>query len=467
MNQLLVSSFMLLIYVLMLFLIFLYVKKYIKKNGFNNIVMFILTYTLYYIVVPFFQLFFQENRNHNTLYTILLNQIRDEEVFISTLICFILLVFILFSYHLRIKKKSEKYFNSEKLLSSQQMDFDVKKITRLCDALFIISVFSILLIIVDAGSIEAYLSLGSLTRGLDKDPTQIIKGSYLPLITASTMILVPPYLYLFLYRITNTKILKAKLLISLFFSILFLLYNQGRAPLILFILPFLITAGRKNRKSVLGLSIFFVIGVYSLSYLDALFTYFSYGYFEVKETQNYVNIFLGEFSYPFANFSLKNFLMKNFEFRLFYDYVIWPFTMIPSFLLNLVGITKENIVSISEYNTSSYANISGIQPSGGIPVDFLTFHYYQMGYFSLILSCYLTGRFIKYLDSIFEFFRGNIAMKVVLLRISFSIINILNNADFSAIIRNRLDVVFLLLIVIYIYKMQLKKLDYIVVAYNK
>lgn len=66
--------------------------------------------------------------------------------------------------------------------------------------------------------------------------------------------------------------------------------------------------------------------------------------------------------------------------------------------------------------------------------------------------CFIIGRALRKLDIVFNYFKDNFAIKIVLYRISFSMINILNNADITAIVRNRLDVVVLLIILIYIYR---------------
>ncbi|MFD2044562.1 hypothetical protein ACFSTA_08610 [Ornithinibacillus salinisoli] len=326
-----------------------------------------------------------------------------------------------------------------------------KKIKLITDIIFLVGVASIVLLIFEVGSLKTYLALGSLTRGLDKSPTDYIGSSYLQLVTLSVIILIPPYLYLYLYRLKNSKIILLKFFISLIFAVLFLLYNQGRAPLVIFFLPFFFAIGKRRKKGVLGLAILFGVGLFLLAYLDAIFQYLAYGYYAVEQSGNYITEFLSQFSYPFANFSLRNELIQYSGYRYMYDYVIWPFTMIPSSILELIGISKESIISVSTFNTKAYGAFLGVDPTGGIPVDLLTFNYYQFGYFTLLPMCLVIGRILRRLDLIFYFFKNNFAIRIVLYRISFSMIGILNNADLSAIVRNRLDIVLLLLIIIYIY----------------
>lgn len=441
------------IYILIFFSLFLVVNKNIKNNGFNSLSMFILTFTLFYLIVPFIQTYFNSYKNDLSLFSILLNQYNNIEIFFNFLICCVCLGLILIAYNFKNKKSkiemvgevTKNHFNENNILFN--------KINRISDIIFIISVVSIILLIIEVGSISTYLSLGRLTRGLDKSTSDYIRSSFLQLVTASVLVLVPPYLYLYLYRMKKNKIILMKLIIALLFAVLFLLYNQGRAPLIVFLLPFIFTIRfRKSKRGIFGLVLLFTIGLFSLNYLDALFRYLAYGYYSLERNNNLITQFLGEFSYPFANFSLRKELLDYSGYRYMFDYFIWPFTMIPSTITQLVGLSKESIIAISTVNVEAYGSFLGIKPSGGIPVDFLTFNYYQFGYISLFISCIVTGRLLRAFDNIIYLFRNNIAIQIVLYRLTFSMINILNNADFSAIVRNRLDVVILLIILLYIRK---------------
>lgn len=448
MFEILLSYLNVLFYIIIFISIYIFIKGSITKYSFNMLNMFILTFTLFYFIVPFIQTIFKNYRNNTSLFTQILNTLSDGEILFNLLLAICCLMIVIFSYHLKFnkKKKVKIFFNKRdngKLY---------KKILVIADFFLIIGVISIFLLIVEVGSIKTYLSLGALTRGIDKDPTMYIRSSYLQLITLSLVILVTPYLYTYLFRLKKNKSILIRLIISLIFSILFLLYNQGRAPLLLFFLPFLFTISKKqNKKGIFSFGILFIIGISLLNYLDGLFKYLSYGVYSVKEGSNFITEFLGEFSYPFTNFALREQLVDFVGFRYMYDYIIWPFTMIPSSLLGLINVSKESLISISIFNTEAYGYFLNVTPDGGIPVDFLTFNFYQYGYISLVINCFIVGLVLRKLDEIFYFYKNSLPIKIILFRISFTLINIMNNADISAIVRNRLDVVILLLILIYIY----------------
>ncbi|MGE6716271.1 O-antigen polymerase [Peribacillus frigoritolerans] len=444
------------IYVVIFLLVYGYVKRIITYKGFNGLSMFILSFSMFYFVVPFIQTFFKLYRDDTSLFTRLLNQISDEEIFLNLFISSICLLLIVFSYKLNFKSKGSEPIQDSINQNVVGKDVLYKKINRITDMVFLVGLGSMIFLIAEVGSLKTYLSLGAMTRGLDKSPTDFIRSSYLQLVTLSVIILVTPYLYLYLYRMKKSKFIIIKFLVSFLFSVLFLFYNQGRAPLIIFFLPFLFTISKRSKKNFLGLVGMFVVGLFLLNYLDAIFQYFAYGNYLVEKNGNFITGFLSEFSYPFTNFSLRNDLIDINGYRYMYDYLIWPLTMIPSSLLNIVGLSKESLISVSTLNTEAYGVLLGVTPTGGIPVDLLTYNYYQFGFVTLIPMCFVIGRILRKLDKIFVFFDNNFAIKIVLYRISFSLITFLNNADISAIVRNRLDVVLLALIIIYIYKKSLK-----------
>ncbi len=444
------------VYIIVYIALFFYVKKILKKEGFNVMCMFILTYALFYLLVPFIQTYFVIYRNEESLFAILLNSVSIEEIFLNFLLAVIFLAIIIFSYSVRttsITKEEHKNILISKIEANAQY---IKKVIKGTDLLFIVSVLSILLLIREAGSLRNYLSLGALTRGLNKDTSVYIRSSYLKLVTASVIVLFTPYMYLFLYRLKKSKSLLIKLVISLIFAIIFLLYNQGRAPLIIFLLPFLFTFKNMRTKNIFSLVLLMIFVLLSLDYINAFFKYLAYGYFPTGNSSKYINTFLGEFSYPFANFTLRHNLVKYVDYRLGYDYLIWPTSIIPNSLLKIIGFDKDTIAFILTMNTNAYSELLNLIPNGGIPVDFLTFHFYQFGYVSLLIASIIVGKLIKYFDRIFDFFRDEFVIRVVLYRLSFSMINILNNNDLSAIIRNRLDIVVIAIFIIYIYNAQKK-----------
>ncbi|MBD8013367.1 oligosaccharide repeat unit polymerase [Planococcus wigleyi] len=440
-------------YILIFTLISYYIKEIVKLKGFSVYSVFLIIFTVFYIMVPFIQTFFPKFRDDSTHFTILLNQQSSTEIFWNMIVSFFILCIIVAVYHIDFRKNRKKRERNDFLDFIKNKRKNHFKTTKLfTDIVFILGATSILLLIIETGSLQTYLSLGSQTRGLDKEPTDYIRSSYLQLITLSLVILVVPYMYFYLYKLKKSQITLMKLIISIVFAILFLLYNQGRAPLLLFFVPFFFVFGNKKSKANLFLLAFLaVIGTFLLSILDRFFNYLAYGVTIAKVETNFLTQFLKEFSYPFSNFVLKGEFVDITGFRYLYDYIIWPFTMIPGSILSLIGFDKNKIDSIYLVNTSNYEALLGAKASGGIPVDFLTYNYYQFGYISLIILAIFFGIILKQLDIIFQSYKYNIPIQIILYRISFSMINVINNFDMSAIFRNRLDIIILLGFVLTLY----------------
>lgn len=444
------------IYILLinLFSIIFVVKAY-KKHQVNIFTFFSLTFYIFYIFTPTIYLFTRITTSYEVVFLIILNSFSNIEVISGVLFASIILVLMNYLYNL-LYRINNKIYLVDINTGIEANKKRLKKIYILTDFIFIIGFVCITLLIAETGSIQSYLSLGSLTRGIDKDPTMIIRSSYLMLVTLSTVILATPYLYLYLFLEKKKKIILIKFIIALFFAILFLLYNQGRAPLILFILPFIFFNKRVQSLGLPYLTILMILSMGLLRYLDSIFNYITYGIWKVDDSESILKSFVTEFSYPFSNFMLKENFIEISGYRVFYDYVIWPFTLIPNSFLELIGIDKSKITSVSLINTDNYVVLSNMQSNGGIPVDILTFHYYQLGYLGLFIGLIITLFLILYLDKIFKFYKFDLMIKIIVLRISFSVISMINNADFSAIIRNRLDIIILIILLCLLYKSDLK-----------
>ena len=57
------------VYFIVFSLIYMYVKKIISAQGFNSLSVFILTFSIFYFVVPFVQTFFVSYRDNTSLFT--------------------------------------------------------------------------------------------------------------------------------------------------------------------------------------------------------------------------------------------------------------------------------------------------------------------------------------------------------------------------------------------------------------
>ncbi len=449
-----------LILILSIIIGFFLLSKIVEEihfKGFNCISTFIFVSILFYLIIPLLYIKFEENRDSSTAFNILLKENSNIDIATTILMCILLIAAIWIFYKIDIYN-SRKVIIKLKEYKKDHIMVDWENVNKICykrisivaDITLILGAVAIIGCIVAVGGIGKYLALGSQARGLNKDITDYVSSAFLPLITLSTIVLVAPYLYK--YLIENNKgnfLLKVKFVISFIICVIYLLYNQGRLPLLLFFIPFILESKIARNMKIGTLIVVTVLCIFVLEPLSNLFTYLSYGRIVQTNSSSFMNTLLLEFTYPFSNFINKSKLVLNFGFRYGLDYIQWPFTVIPSSLLKIIGISKNELTTIGALNTDAYATIVG-RVGGGIPADFFTFNYYQFGIFSLLLSVFIVARILKKIDQRIEFIRPNKSTMIIILRVCFLLISLVNNFDFSVIFRMRFDLLIHIGIIFYI-----------------
>lgn len=432
---------------------FLY--RWYKNRHLGFFSVFMAIYTLFFFVVPFFYYTFGTTNYKNANYVRLLQQADFSTQLLSLLgigSCYLLLLLGYNRY--RIKP------NPPREITYCATQYNSNKVSALArnyaDVFFLLSVLSMLMLIWQLGSVKQYLAFGSLTRGLNKSPTTLLRPQFLIFVTLAEISLAIPFMYSYVYRVDRKRSNLVRFILSFPAAAMFLLHNQGRAPIVLFILPFLFIRSIKLKtKTLVITSLLLLAALLSLNYLDAVFRYLSHGIWRVDRSR-LLDQFLIEFLYPYSNFTLKDQLLEQATFRYGYDYIVWPITMVPEPILQFLGLSKTFYEPASNLSTYAYSAILKTKPMGGIPLDFLTFNYWQFGWLTLIPACLFTGLLLRKGDRLISRHVSAQAMGLVILRLSFSMINMINNAEIAAIIKNRLDVMVLLVFFILV-SYQLKK----------
>lgn len=423
----------------------------VKQYGFTPGVLFFAILLLFYIVIPIIYVLIPEYRDDTTLFNILLGKNSDSSIAMAVMMMSILILLYYFSY---IRGKSN-YDSSILIDWNSANDACSRKIERIADVCFVLGALSVGICMQAVGGFMSYLAFGVNMRGIDKDMTMTIDSALLPLITLSTVVLVSPYLYYMLVHKDSKGSIKHKIKFwaSFFLATIYLLYNQGRLPLLLFFVPFLLDMKVFKRMSLWSLLLITIGSVFLLSIMDSLFIYLSFGYWDSGSDSSFLNTLLLEFTYPFSNFINRDTLVDKIGFRYGYDYIVWILLLIPASLLSPLGIVKKNITTMGLLNTEAYSSVLNQIAGGGIPTDFFTFNYYQFGYFSLIIATIIAGKLLSKLDGIVTQIRNNPMTSIITLRISFLLISLVNNFDFSVIFRMRFDLLILIYVLYYINKM--------------
>lgn len=437
------------------------IVKNIHKYGFTCGSIWIITMFLFYFIVPLVYLISEQSRDSTTSFNILLGSKSETDIVIWICFCAMLILLFCFFYEVTIKRHRidinrrtalQKITNYDKGQWLQINKMCEQRITLIADVSLLLGIISIITIIISSGGLASYLALGSSTRGIGKDSSLYISSSLLPLITLSNIIIIAPFLYKYLLAFSiKRSSLKIKFILSFVLSVIYLLYNQGRLPLILFFVPFVLDLKVAKKVKVWGGILIVFLSIPLLNILSAVFIYFTYGYWSLESNISITQTLLLEFTYPFSNFINKGNLVRIFGFRYGIDYIQWPLLLIPSPILKLVGIFKSDIYTIGSLNTSAYSSILNAKVQGGIPTDFFTFNYYQFGVFSLLLAIIFFAILLKRIDNKFVYLIGNSSLNIIILRICFLLVSLVNNFDFSVIFRMRYDILILVYVVYYIY----------------
>lgn len=405
---------------------------------------------LFYQAIPLLFLLFPAHRDMRNLFNVQLaslsqNEMLDAMLLASGLVGLLILVYGVQAGNGRILFRVGPIRN-ENPTPLCYSSHNLQRYKWLADVFFVLGAAAMAACIHGVGGVKAYLSLGAVTRGVGKNVVKSISRAYLPMITLSAVILLPPYLYSFVIRASGRRcgMVRLRFWLSLILALLYLLYNQGRMPLLLFPLPFAMEWKLLRRLRVTGLLVLFVGCCLLLERLSSLFNYLSYGRWYDRFEASLLSVLLQEFTYPFANFASRKALMEKIGMRWGSDLITWPAVVLPSGVDKLFGVEKSSIVTLDSLLTEAYSLVTGLKRQGGIPADLFLFLYAQFGLPSLALGIVLLGRLLAACDRHLAPLRETPATRLLILRVAMVAISCVNHFDFAVLFRTRVDLIVLL-----------------------
>lgn len=431
-----------------------WVVQWIRRNGIGFGTAVIAACVLYYQLIPLVFYLFPTCRDGQNVYNIALASLSGDALLEAMLQASGLVLLLIFAYTLRVRQG--RLVACPVPVARESADTGAaagghKRMGRMAlaaDFFFLLGVAAMLLCIAGAGGIRKYLSLGALTRGIGKDVTQGISRAYLPAITLSSVILIPPFLYRYVCQCRGKHARGRRICFfaSFLTALLYLVYNQGRAPLMIFLLPFFLDSRHARKIGTTGLLALFVLCCLLLERLSSLFNYLSYGRWYDQYDDNLIRTLLREFTYPFSSFALRGELLERMGMRWGSDLVEWPAVVLPSFVMECLGVDKRQIVTIGEELTEAFSTLTGMTRQGGIPSDLFFFLYAQYGAVSLAGGVLLLGVFLSRCDRRFLGLRDNRAADILILRAAMIGMSCVNHFDVAVIVRTRFDLLVLLLV---------------------
>lgn len=376
-----------LIFYIILLILFLYFINLNRANtGITGIYSGItFGFMIYYAIVPIllflFEGKFRLNGNYANLNYFVFNKEYGDYIITLIMILFGFLSFhfgyrFSLKYRISIKKHKSNEENTKRIIDKKKFlkIFEVVGISTL-----IVGGVSFLIIIHSLGGIANTLAIGEQFRGFDAENSlaSFIGANKALLFIPSRLITVTPIIYYFLIINRKQPIDKVVFVISFILAIIFLLFNAGRSPLILFLLPFIYILLKNIFKKVWSLLI--ILGVMSLPLLDILDSFFIYlstnNWSEVKV--DYLS-YIYQFVFPFRNIVNIQEIINASSFQ-------YGTNIIKEVLDVLPRINFDPLY----YITSEY--FGGANWRSGIPTDILTYGYFQMGIIGIILTLLVVG----------------------------------------------------------------------------
>ena len=429
-------------------------KRYRYKKRIDIFITVNVMICLYYGLIPLMIKIF--NYQFYSGYMKSLEYIDDTRYLFVSLICF-----LLYSIFLIINRKTPTVFSESEMviqtknnvqISTNFQDYRMLKLfAYLC---FIIGTLSFFIIAYSVGGVVQLLKIGDLARGYGKDLGNLISRNLLPIRTLMPVILVSPFLFYTMSKYKNTVINKIMFLISFIISILYLIFNAGRAPILTFVFPFLfLYFDKKYKNPWFIMLVIFIITIPALKWLDDLFLYLSYG--TTKSSINDISIikyFIIQFGYPYANILNAEKMIDYFGLRLGIDYFTWIINIIPVSILSKLGLWKVDV--ITDYITIYYAQLTYVKRiMGGVPVDLFTLGYLQLGFLGAIIFVVAFSYVVKILDKKSYNDRYYHLKQIIYLRIAIAFMFIVPNISLDSIVRGRSDIIILIFLIIITHKL--------------
>lgn len=431
--------------------------KYIKSGKRFVSTTFMAVFSIYYIMVPGILSIYsieQDVNSYSAPHLVVISRMDYSDkiiVFAITLVVFLLLVlFNSVKFTFNRGKDRKKSYQFREYIDVNQLN---KKLFCLGLLFTAIGTFCILELAFELGGIKSMLGLASTIRGY-----RIDNAEYISPIGAmcKTMSIFSTGGFFCIYA--SRKREKRHwffLIFSFSISVLYLLFNAGRAPMLLFFGCIVFAVFRERRIKILWMVIVaFLLIVFSSSTIEVVMRNISIGMPMFNNVQyslsENVLATMADFAYPYANVLSLSELTTMYGYNYSLDYFTWIFEILPSRMFSMfrIGIPQITLVTTK---VSRYYIDSGLS-LGGTPADFITYGWFQGCVVGLTINCLIYSILLRKIDDILEKLPLNYS--VIDVRMCFFAYSLVTSNDFALVIKNNL---FLIIIILVLHKLTLNK----------
>jgi oligosaccharide repeat unit polymerase len=391
---------------------------------------------LYYGIIPCLFLAFIYNKERRTGFGYIdkLLYVKLNDLFISSLLC--LSGVIIYSIFYKLFKGTS---------CKRQVEVkDAKKAFKIYGIIFsLVGSLSLYMIVRQLGGFIGAYKYTEAIRAYGLTNIDGINSNLAFLRPVSGVILLPPFLFYLVYREGKTIINTMFFLLSFIFATYYLIFNSGKAVMIMFYAAFTITFmyNKKNKIPVKTLIILIIVVLISIPYLNVWFAQLSYGELDGGKYSNSFMSLVNGFLFPYSNITFSSQMNHMFGYSYFSDYFNWIFNIIPISILSKISIPK----SIPAYTYVTQFYDIGSKLAGGSPIDMVTFGMRQFGFIGTILTFAILGLISAKVDKMMGKLDFN-QFFLIIIRISTWFFLLIPYADLVSNIRNRIDVILLMII---------------------
>ncbi len=430
-------------YVVIIIEILFVMKRVLKLKGLGCEAGFLFGMLIYHGIIPLLLLANQSSINYSRVVTFFYGASESGKI-ISFIGVFLGLLFFYCGTRLRFCVGSfhSRDINDTDVLDKTNIGFENKALSTAALIIFIIGCVSFLVFIYGCGGISRMLSLAEISRShVDSITNYGVSKVYTYFSLLAAFIPLSNILYTAkLYLQTDPAKLRTKFMFvfTLLMTVLYFLYNAGRAPMLLhgILLTFLFLKKRVKHPWLVILCLA-VIGLPLLDYLDSLFIYFNTG--ELAEINtNYIK-YLTEFSDPAILTRNMNSILTEYGPQFFKYCITDIISLFP-------GVSMPMSYSI----VSEYIRGSQWSMLGGIPTDVITYGFLQLGMIGVFFTMLFWGSLFSWIDSLIGKIINKEVRTVFSVALATSVFTIAASCDLYVILQRNINFVFGVAVLVYL-----------------
>jgi hypothetical protein len=373
-------------------------------------------------------------------------EIEKLRAFVITLFATVLLI-ALRRVRYSLGKKGKNYYGTSEY---RNLKYDYDKVDNIVYKMgivfLIVGGLSLFELTYELGGVRSMLSVGSTIRGYIVSNENYL--SSIGAICKTLSVFVTGSFFCFYSSNPTHRRHTLLTVLSLILSVIYLLFNAGRGPLVLFFACLFFAIVKERGRKVIWLVVLGMIFIFFVSSsLEVVMNNVSRGLpaFYNLEYNVSDNLFstISDLAFPSANvIELPKIVAKS-GYSFGVDYILWFSEIIPkrllSFFWNLLPTRILVTTKVSQY----YIQL-GLS-NGGTPADFITFGWFQGSIIGLIVNCILY-------DAILKNFNDKLSLlpkqySIIKYRMCFFAFSLITSNDLPVMLKSNLFLIIMMIVI--------------------